>query len=400
MSKKKPLPLLENILITDFAAEGKSIAKADDMVIFTTLAVPGDIVDLQITKKKKNFMEGRVMNIRKKSEIRATPFCAHFGVCGGCKWQNLPYEKQIAYKQQQVADNLTRIGHLDLPEISPIIGSEKTQFYRNKLEFTFSNKRWLTTEDMQSGKTYPTMNALGFHIPGMFDKVLDIEKCWLQDDISNQIRNFIKHYALEHELPFFDLRSQEGFLRNIIIRNSTTGELMLIVVFYHEDKTEREALLNAIAEKFPQITSLIYIINGKANDSITDQETIVFKGNDHIYEQMEDLRFKIGPKSFYQTNSEQAYKLYSVVRDFAELHGEELVYDLYTGTGTIANFVAKKAKKVIGIEYVPEAIEDAKINSAVNHIDNTLFFAGDMKDILNRDFITQHGRPDTIITDP
>ena len=400
MSKKKPLPLLENILITDFAAEGKSIAKADDMVIFTTLAVPGDIVDLQITKKKKNFMEGRVVNIRKKSEIRATPFCAHFGVCGGCKWQNLPYEKQIAYKQQQVADNLTRIGHLDLPEISPIIGSEKTQFYRNKLEFTFSNKRWLTTEDMQSGKTYPTMNALGFHIPGMFDKVLDIEKCWLQDDISNQIRNFIKHYALEHELPFFDLRSQEGFLRNIIIRNSTTGELMLIVVFYHEDKTEREALLNAIAEKFPQITSLIYIINGKANDSITDQETIVFKGNDHIYEQMEDLRFKIGPKSFYQTNSEQAYKLYSVVRDFAALHGEELVYDLYTGTGTIANFVAKKAKKVIGIEYVPEAIEDAKINSAVNHIDNTLFFAGDMKDILNRDFITQHGRPDTIITDP
>ena len=400
MSKKKPLPVLENILITDFAAEGKSIAKADDMVIFTTLAVPGDIVDLQITKKKKNFMEGRVVNIRKKSEIRATPFCAHFGVCGGCKWQNLPYEKQIAYKQQQVADNLTRIGHLDLPEISPIIGSEKTQFYRNKLEFTFSNKRWLTTVDMQSGKTYPTMNALGFHIPGMFDKVLDIEKCWLQDDISNQIRNFIKHYALEHELPFFDLRSQEGFLRNIIIRNSTTGELMLIVVFYHEDKTEREALLNAIAEKFPQITSLIYIINGKANDSITDQETIVFKGNDHIYEQMEDLRFKIGPKSFYQTNSEQAYKLYSVVRDFAELHGEELVYDLYTGTGTIANFVAKKAKKVIGIEYVPEAIEDAKINSAVNHIDNTLFFAGDMKDILNRDFITQHGRPDTIITDP
>lgn len=400
MSKKKPLPLLENILITDFAAEGKSIAKADDMVIFTTLAVPGDIVDLQITKKKKNFMEGRVVNIRKKSEIRATPFCAHFGVCGGCKWQNLPYEKQIEYKQQQVADNLTRIGHLDLPEISPIIGSDKTQFYRNKLEFTFSNKRWLTTEDMQSGKTYPTMNALGFHIPGMFDKVLDIEKCWLQDDISNQIRNFIKDYALKHELPFFDLRSQEGFLRNIIIRNSTTGELMLIVVFYHEDKTEREALLNAIAEKFPQITSLIYIINGKANDSITDQETIVFKGNDHIYEQMEDLRFKIGPKSFYQTNSEQAYKLYSVVRDFAELHGEELVYDLYTGTGTIANFVAKKAKKVIGIEYVPEAIEDAKINSAVNHIDNTLFFAGDMKDILNRDFITQHGRPDTIITDP
>ena len=400
MSKKKPLPLLENILITDFAAEGKSIAKADDMVIFTTLAVPGDIVDLQITKKKKNFMEGRVVNIRKKSEIRATPFCAHFGVCGGCKWQNLPYEKQIAYKQQQVADNLTRIGHLDLPEISPSIGSEKTQFYRNNLEFTVSNKRWLTTEDMQSGKTYPTMNALGFHIPGMFDKVLDIEKCWLQDDISNQIRNFIKHYALEHELPFFDLRSQEGFLRNIIIRNSTTGELMLIVVFYHEDKTEREALLNAIAEKFPQITSLIYIINGKANDSITDQETIVFKGNDHIYEQREDLRFKIGPKSFYQTNSEQAYKLYSVVRDFAELHGEELVYDLYTGTGTIANFVAKKAKKVIGIEYVPEAIEDAKINSAVNHIDNTLFFAGDMKDILNRDFITQHGRPDTIITDP
>ncbi len=398
--KKKPFPILENITITDFAAEGKSIAKVDDMVIFTTLAVPGDIVDIQITKKKKNFAEGRVVNYKKLSETRAIPFCSHFGVCGGCKWQNLPYEKQIVYKQQQVIDNLVRIGHLDLPEVSPILGSKKTQFYRNKLEFTFSNKRWLTTEDMQSGKEYPTMNALGFHIPGMFDKVLDIDKCWLQDDISNQIRNFIRAYALEQNLAFFDLRSQEGFLRNIIIRTSTTGELMLIVVFFYEDKTLREKMLSAIAEKFPQITSLIYIINGKANDSITDQETIVYKGNDHIYEQMEDLRFKIGPKSFYQTNSEQAYELYSVVRNFANLSGNELVYDLYTGTGTIANFVAKRAKKVIGIEYVPEAIEDAKINSAVNNIDNTLFFAGDMKDILNREFIEQYGKPDTIITDP
>lgn len=398
--KNKPLPLLENIMITDIAAEGKSIAKVNDVIVFTSHVVPGDVVDLQVTKKKSHFMEARVTKIHEYSAVRAVPFCTHFGFCGGCKWQTLPYEQQLYYKQKQVADNLTRIGKVELPAINPIMGSAKTTFYRNKLEFTFSNKRWRTMEEIASEKVFDTMNAVGFHIPGMFDKVLDIDKCWLQDDISNQIRNFIRTYALENNLTFFDLRNQEGFLRNMIVRNTSIGELMLIMVFYHEDKEAREALLNAIVEKFPQITSLIYVINGKANDTITDQEINVFKGKDSIDEKMEDLIFKIGPKSFYQTNSEQAYELYKVTRDFAQLTGNELVYDLYTGTGTIANFVAKKAKQVIGIEYVPEAIEDAKINSALNKIDNTLFFAGDMKDILNSDFIQKYGKPDVIITDP
>jgi 23S rRNA (uracil1939-C5)-methyltransferase len=397
---KKPHPLLEKIMITDIAAEGKSIARVNDIIVFTSHVVPGDVVDLQVTKKKSNFMEARVTKIHEYSPVRAVPFCSHYGFCGGCKWQTLPYDKQIEYKQKQVVDNLTRIGKIDLPEISPIIGSAKTTFYRNKLEFTFSNKRWRTMEDMASGKEFDTMNALGFHIPGMFDKVLDIDKCWLQEDVSNQIRNFVREYALKNELTFFDLRNQEGFLRNMIVRTSSIGELMLIMVFYYEDKALREGLLSAIAEKFPQITSLIYVINEKANDTITDQETIVFKGKNHIFEEMEGLRFKIGPKSFYQTNSEQAYELYKITRNFAQLTGEELVYDLYTGTGTIANFISKKAKKVIGIEYVSEAIEDAKINSELNKIDNTLFFAGDMKDLLNEEFIAQYGKPDVIITDP
>jgi 23S rRNA (uracil1939-C5)-methyltransferase len=400
MSKKKPLPLLEKVRITGIAAEGKAIAKHDDKVIFVPFVVPGDIVDIQLTRKKNSYAEGKAVHFHQYSPQRAEAFCEHYGVCGGCKWQILPYSEQIRYKQQQVVDNLTRIGKIELPEISPILGSEKTSYYRNKLEFTFSNKRWMTDEEIQSGNRFKDMNALGFHIPGMFDKVLDIRQCLLQDDISNQIRNAVKTFALEHDYPFFDLRNRTGLMRNIIIRTSTTGEVMLIVVFYEDDKEKREALLNCTAEKFPAITSLLYIINSKANDTITDQTVHVFKGKDHIFEEMEGLRFKIGAKSFYQTNSEQAYNLYKVVRRFAALTGNEWVYDLYTGAGTIANFIAGKAKQVIGIEYVPEAIEDAKINSNINAICNTLFFAGDIKDLLNKAFIEKYGRPEVIITDP
>ena len=391
---------MEQIEILDVAAEGKAITRWKDKVIFVPFTAPGDIVDLQIYRQKKSFAEGRVMKFHKYSDLRTEPFCEHFTVCGGCKWQHLPYSEQLKFKQQQIFDNLSRIGKIDLPDFEPIMGSEKTEFYRNKLEFTFSNKRWLTSSEMGLIHEQKDMNALGFHIPGCFDKVLDIKKCWLQDNISNEIRLAIRQYALDHDLEFFDLRNQEGFLRTMIVRTSSTGELMLIISFYKEDKEAREALLSFVADKFPQITSLMYVINGKCNDTITDQDILVFKGNDHIFEQMEDLKFKIGPKSFYQTNSEQAYQLYSITRDFAGLTGNELVYDLYTGTGTIANFVAKNAAKVIGIEYVPEAIEDAKVNSDINKIDNTLFYAGDMKDILTLDFINEHGRPDVIITDP
>lgn len=398
--KKKELPVVEQIEILDVASEGKAITRWKDKVIFVPFVAPGDVVDLQIYRQKKSFAEGRVLAFHKYSPLRTEPFCEHFTICGGCKWQHLPYEEQLKFKQQQVWDNLSRIGKVELPEITPILGSEKTRFYRNKLEFTFSNKRWLTHEDMRAGTVYEDMNALGFHIPGAFDKVLDVKKCWLQDDISNQIRLEIRDFATRKGYTFFDLRNQEGFLRNMIVRTSTTGEIMLIVAFYYEDQEAREALLQHIADKFPQITSLLYVINSKCNDTITDQTIEVFKGQDHMYEQMEGLKFKIGPKSFYQTNSEQAYVLYSVTRDFAGLTGNELVYDLYTGTGTIANFVASKASKVIGIEYVPEAIEDAKVNSEVNDIRNTLFYAGDMKDILTLDFIKEHGRPDVIITDP
>ncbi len=398
--KRKQLPLIENIEITDIANEGKAIAKHNEMVVFTQYVVPGDVVDIQITRKKNSYMEGKVVKIHKLSENREKPFCEHYGICGGCKWQILPYEEQIRHKQRQVFNNLTRIGKVELPEMRPILGSKKTKYYRNKLEFTFSNKKWLTTEQVQAGVQFDNMNALGFHIPGMFDKVLDINLCHLQENVSNEIRLFIKDYANQNGLEFFDIRNKEGFLRNIIIRTASTGEIMLTVVFYKEDKERREALLSAIAEKFPQITSLIYVINEKCNDTITDQETLVFKGRDHIFEEMEGLKFKIGPKSFYQTNSEQAYELYSITRDFAGLTGNELVYDLYTGTGTIACFVAKKAKQVIGIEYVPEAIEDAKVNAKNNGLDNTLFYAGDMKNILTQEFINQHGKPDIIITDP
>ncbi|HOU68259.1 MAG TPA: 23S rRNA (uracil(1939)-C(5))-methyltransferase RlmD [Paludibacteraceae bacterium] len=398
--KNKPLPLIENIEITDVAAEGKAIAKQDNIVIFTQYVVPGDVVDLQITRKKNSYMEGRVVNIHKYSDKRCEAFCKHYGVCGGCKWQILPYEEQLKYKENQVLNNLTRIGKVELPEISPILGSKKTTYYRNKLEFTFSNKKWLTEEAIKSGETFDNRNALGFHIPGMFDKVLDIEECYLQDNISNEIRNEIKKFAIDNDMSFYDIRNREGFLRNIIIRTASTGEIMVIVVFFNNDQENIEKLLSHVAEKFPQITSLLYIINEKCNDIITDLETITYKGRDYIYEEMEGLKFKIGPKSFYQTNSTQAYELYKVARNFAGLTGNELVYDLYTGTGTIACFVSKMAKKVVGIEYVPEAIGDAKVNAETNKIDNTIFYAGDMKEILTDEFIQQHGRPDVIITDP
>ena len=391
------------VTITDVAAEGKAIAKVNDLVVFVPYVVPGDVVDLQIKRKKNKYAEAEAVKFHEYSTVRAVPFCEHYGVCGGCKWQVLPYEEQIKYKQKEVENNLKRIGKIDLPEISPILGSEKTTFYRNKLEFTFSNKRWLTTEEVRQDVKYDQMNAVGFHIPGAFDKVLAIEKCWLQDDISNRIRNAVRDYAYEHNYSFINLRSQEGMLRNMIIRTSSTGELMVIVICKIVEESEMvlfKNLLQFIADSFAEITSLLYIINNKCNDTINDLDVQVFKGNDHIFEEMEGLRFKIGPKSFYQTNSEQAYNLYKITRQFAGLTGQELVYDLYTGTGTIANFVSRQARQVIGIEYVPEAIEDAKVNAEINGIDNTLFYAGDMKDLLTQDFINKHGRPDVIITDP
>lgn len=403
--RRKKLPFYENIEIIDLAAEGKAIAKIatgnDDkeMIVFVTGCVPGDRVDIQINRKKKTFMEAYPVNFKKYSELRIDAKCSHFGVCGGCKWQNLPYSKQLEYKHKQVVDQLRHIGGIQLPDAEPILASPKEYYYRNKLEFTFSNRRWLTTEEIADDSP-KQMNALGFHIPKMFDKIVDIEKCYLQNEPSNELRLAIKQYALENKLSFFDLRNNEGFLRNLIIRTSTTGDLMVIVSFFYEDKSLREGLLNFISEKFPQISSLMYVINPKKNDTITDLPVKLFAGKDHIFEQMEDLRFKIGPKSFYQTNSEQAYNLYCLVREYAQLTGTETVYDLYTGTGTIANFIAKNAQKVVGVEYVPEAIEDAKVNSAINSIENTSFYAGDMKDVLNDDFIAHNGSPDVLITDP
>ena len=385
------------------AAEGKAIAKVNDLVIFVPYVVPGDVVDLQIKREKNKYAEAEAVNFHEYSSTRAVPFCQHYGICGGCKWQVLPYAEQIKYKQKQVEDNLRRIGKIELPEISPILGSAKTEFYRNKLEFTFSDKRWLTYEEVKQEVKYDQMNAVGFHIPGAFDKVLAIEKCWLQNDISNRIRNAVRDYAYEHNYSFINLRSQEGMLRNMIIRTSSTGELMVIIICKIVEDSEMtlfKQLLQYVADTFPEITSLLYIINNKCNDTINDLDVYVFKGNDHIFEEMEGLRFKVGPKSFYQTNSEQAYNLYKIARDFAGLTGNELVYDLYTGTGTIANFVSRQARQVIGIEYVPEAIEDAKVNAEINGIDNTLFFAGDMKDMLTQEFINEYGRPDVIITDP
>ena len=401
--KKKPLPILENVEITDIAAEGKSLARVGEMVVFVPFCVPGDVVDLQVRRKKHHYCEAEVIRFHKYSNVRAIPKCEHFGICGGCKWQNLPYEEQIKAKQKQVYDQLSRIGKVELPEFMPILGSVKTREYRNKLDFGCCNKRWLTREQVASGETFDNMNAIGFHITGAFDKIYPIEKCCLMDDLHNQMRNSIRDYAYEHQLTFFDLRAQHGLLRDVMFRNSNTGEWMVLVQFHFDEEGDEQramALMQHIADEFPQVTSLLWVNNQKCNDTIYDQDIQVFKGNDHIFETMENLRFKVGPKSFYQTNTDQAYHLYQVARNFAGLTGNELVYDLYTGTGTIANFVAGKARKVIGIEYVPEAIEDAKVNSEINGITNTLFYAGDMKDILTDDFIAEHGRPDVIITDP
>ncbi len=405
---KKPLPLLEGVTIEAVAAEGKCLFHWEDLVVFVPWCVPGDVCDIQIRRKKHSFAEGEVVRIVEPSKVRAVPFCEHFGVCGGCKWQNLPYEEQLKFKQQQVQDQLTRIGKVALPEFRPILGSVKTQEYRNKLDFGCANKRYLTKEEIsvlpkEESQSLKDVPAIGFHITGAFDKILPIEKCWLMDDVQNRIRNEIRDYAVANGLSFFDLRAQVGLLRDVIFRNSASGELMVIIQFHYDEtggEQEAKALLQHVADKFPEITSLLYLDNQKCNDTIGDQDILVYKGTDHIYELMEDLRFKVGPKSFYQTNTEQAYHLYSVARELAGLTGNELVYDLYTGTGTIANFVAKKARQVIGIEYVPEAIEDAKVNSDINGIANTLFYAGDMKDVLSDDFIAEHGRPDVIITDP
>lgn len=401
--KRKPLPILTDILITDVAAEGKAIAKVDNLVIFVPYVVPGDVVDLQIKRKKHSYAEAEAIAIKKYSELRAKPFCKHFGVCGGCKWQCLPYEEQLRFKQKQVADNLTRIGKIELPEMMPILGSKHVARYRNKLEFGFSNKKWLTSEQVASGVQFDCMDAVGFHIPGAFDKILDIEECHLMDDINNRLRNGIRSYALAHGLTFFDLRQQTGLLRNMMLRTSATGEIMLLMQFCMrgaDDEAQAKALLEHLHATFPEVTSLLYVNNTKCNDTIGDLDVITFAGTPFIYETMEGLRFKVGPKSFYQTNTEQAYELYKVARNFAALTGDELVYDLYTGTGTIANFVARQARQVVGIEYVPEAIKDAKVNAELNGLDNTLFYAGDMKDILTTGFIERHGKPDVIITDP
>ena len=415
MARKKSLPLYENVTMTDVAAEGKSLARIDDMVVFAPFCVPGDVVDLQVVKRRKSYCEAKVVRFHKYSDIRTEPVCRHFGVCGGCKWQNLPYEEQIKAKQKQVHDQLSRIGKIELPEFRPIMGSVKTYEYRNKIEYGCSNKRWFTQEELQElpksdspdGSLFQSgngmLNAIGFHITGAFDKIYPITKCWLMDDLHNDIRNSIDAYAKQNGLSYYDLREQHGLLRDIMIRNSNTGEWMVLVQFHYDESGDHEramGLMQYIADKFPQITSLLYVDNQKGNDTFGDLELTVFKGNDHIFETMEDLRFKVGPKSFYQTNTEQAYHLYCVAREFARLSGNELVYDLYTGTGTIANFVARKARKVIGIEYVPEAIEDAKVNSEVNNISNTLFFAGDMKDIITDDFVSEHTRPDVVILDP
>ncbi|MEQ8623773.1 MAG: 23S rRNA (uracil(1939)-C(5))-methyltransferase RlmD [Vicingaceae bacterium] len=406
MGRRAKKPIYREVEVLDTAAEGKSLAKVNEKILFIPQTVPGDIVDVQVTRKRKNYMEGRVLHFHKKSEKRVDAFCEHFGVCGGCKWQFISYADQLNNKQRTVKDALERIAKVELPAIAPILPSKETTFYRNKLEFTFSNKEWLTQDQIQSGENFESRNALGFHVPGRFDKVLDIKKCWLQPDPSNDIRNWVKNYALENDLPFFDLRVQEGLLRNLIIRTSSNGEVMVIFAFFYEDQEIRESLLNKFQTTFPSITSIQYVINDKGNDTIGDLEVKCFYGRDFILEEMiafgteQKLQFKIGPKSFYQTNSEQAYELYKLTAEFANIQKDEVVYDLYTGTGTIANFVANQAKHVVGVEYVPEAIVDAKANSEMNDIANTSFFAGDMKDIFNAQFIASNGTPDVVITDP
>ncbi len=401
MGKRRgELPLIESLEITTLAAEGKAMGRHNDVVVFVPMAVPGDVVSVKIRNKRRRFMEGEIVEFITKSPLREEPFCEHFGVCGGCKWQNLPYSEQLRFKREQVRDQLSRIGGIELPEVRATLPSQRTQFYRNKLEYTFSPKRWLTYEEIAQGGDIEVEPALGFHIPGMFDKILEINKCWLQDEPSNAIRLDIKRFCADNGYSFHNVREHVGLMRNIIIRTSTTGEVMLIVIFGEDDSERIKALLDHVAESFPQITSLMYIVNEKWNDSISDQTPILYRGKDHIMEKMEDLSFKIGAKSFYQTNSEQALELYRVTRDFAQLKPSDTLYDLYTGTGTIANFCARQCAKVVGVEYVEEAIADAKINSQINGIDNTIFYAGDMKRVLSDDFIAKNGQPDVIILDP
>ncbi|MBP3773985.1 MAG: 23S rRNA (uracil(1939)-C(5))-methyltransferase RlmD [Bacteroidaceae bacterium] len=403
MSRKKNLPLLENVTITDFAAEGKALARIDGMVIFVPFVVPGDVVDLQVIKKKHSYMEAKAVKFHQYSPWRVQPFCPHFSVCGGCKWQTLAYAKQLEYKQQQVVDALERIGKIEIPQVRPIMGGEHQQEYRNKLEFSFSNKRWLTEAEIAQEVRYDDMNAVGFHIPGAFDKVLDITECRLMGNLQNRVRNGLRRFAVQNGLSFFDLRAQTGLLRNLMFRTSNSGETMLLIQFHMEDagqEQQAQAVLKYLDETYPEITTIVWVNNLKCNDTVGDLDLQVYKGQGFVYEMMEDLRFKVGPKSFYQTNNEQAYNLYKAVRDYCGLTGSELVYDLYTGTGTIANFVARQCRKVIGIEYVPEAIEDAKENALLNGIGNAEFHAGDMKDVLNDQFIADNGRPDVLITDP
>ncbi len=399
MGRRGKYPVIENVRIEDVAAEGKALARVNEKVLFTAFAVPGDVVDIQITNKRKSYLEGYVVNYREYSPLRTTPFCEHFGMCGGCKWQNLPYSEQLKFKQKQVVDQLTRIAKVELPEISPIIGSAKTTHYRNKLEFTFSESRWLSQEEIASGNEFEPEPALGYHIPGKFDKVFDVKNCYLQPEPSNSIRLAVRDFATKHNLPFLNLRSKEGLLRNIIVRTASTGDVMVILVVKDFNDSVKE-LLSFIKTEFPQITSLFYVVNQKVNDTINDLSLELFHGKDHILEEMEGIKFKVGPKSFYQTNSEQAYELYKVARSFADIKPDEHVYDLYTGTGTIANFVAAKAKHVVGVEYVPEAIDDAKVNSEINSIQNTSFFAGDIKDLLTEAFMQEQGYPDVVILDP
>lgn len=398
--KRKPFPVLQEVEITDVVAEGNALARVDEMVVFVPFGAPGDIVDVKIEKKKKSYAEGRIANVHKYSDIRVTPRCEHFTVCGGCRWQHLPYDYQLRCKRQQVVDALTRIAKVQYPEIPEVLGSNEIWEYRNKMEYTFSNKSWLTFEQLNSGEEFPDRDAAGFHIPGAFDKVLDIGRCHLQADISNRMRHFVKNYGKEHGLPFYDLKAQRGFLRTLMVRIASTGEIMVVLVVGDDRPSDLKPLLEAFKAEFSQVTSLMYVINTKVNDTFGDLPVHLFAGKEYIEEEMEGLRFRVGPKSFYQTNSRQAYELYKVVRDFACLTGNELVYDLYTGTGTIANFVSRSARKVVGVEYVPEAIEDAKVNSAVNGIENTVFYAGDMKDVFTDEFIAVNGRPDVVIVDP
>lgn len=401
MGRKNRKKLFENVTVVDTATKGKTVAKTEDgNVIFLPNAVPGDVVDIQTYKKRKAFYEGKAVKFHSYSDKRTEPVCEHFGTCGGCKWQHMAYEHQLFYKQKEVFNNLTRIGKVELPELTPILGSAEQYFYRNKMEFSFSDSRWLTQEEVDSEEDLGDRNALGFHIPGMWDKILDVKKCHLQADPSNAIRNAVKAFATENNIAFFNTRHQTGLLRTLMLRTSSIGEVMVLIQFYKEDKEKRELLLNYLQETFPEITALLYVINGKGNDTIYDQDVVCFHGRDHIFEEMEGLKFKINAKSFYQTNSDQAYELYKITRDFAGLEGDELVYDLYTGTGTIAQFVSKKAKRVVGVESVPEAIEAAKENAAFNDITNTDFFVGDMKKVFNAEFINAHGTPDVIITDP